>query len=392
MKHTTFSRTDKLKAMAIVHVFETGKPFGDYAACAVLDDGAGISYGINQFTHRSGSLLAVVEKYLASGCAVGRDVIADRLPGLRKTSISSIEKLSADSSFKKAIQAASITGEMRAAQESVVFERYLAPALDECESLGFARPHSLAVVYDSFVHGSWQRIRDRIKGIFLLPERQPRDEQAIEKKWIIRYLQTRDAWLEGIPRLRKTAYRTDFFLAQVARGNWTLSLPLNVHGVQLTEEMFRDFDRAETVSPDVRKDSPVEPDKKPANDVNDKTPSQSSDTPRPQRQTHPAVEAQPAEHEEVNYLGEIETSVNAAAARYDQVERIAKSAVTRTDSAKSLWTTVGGTCWQMAWAVGGFISGVPREVWLVVAVAAAALMLIYLYRQIELGRIRELQK
>jgi hypothetical protein len=51
-----FSERDKLIALAIVHIFETGKAFGDYTAVAVLNDGAGISYGINQFTHRSGSL------------------------------------------------------------------------------------------------------------------------------------------------------------------------------------------------------------------------------------------------------------------------------------------------------------------------------------------------
>ena len=37
----TFTENDKLKAMAIVNIFETSRPFGDYAACAVLDDGAG---------------------------------------------------------------------------------------------------------------------------------------------------------------------------------------------------------------------------------------------------------------------------------------------------------------------------------------------------------------
>src|SRR5687768_4871313 len=61
MKHE-----DIKKAMAIVSIFETGKPRGNYATVAVLNDGAGISYGIKQFTHRSGSLLQVIEKYLAT--------------------------------------------------------------------------------------------------------------------------------------------------------------------------------------------------------------------------------------------------------------------------------------------------------------------------------------
>ncbi len=62
-----FNEIDKLKALAIVHIFETSRPFGEYAAYAVLNDGAGVSYGINQFTHRSGSLFEVIRNYLASG-------------------------------------------------------------------------------------------------------------------------------------------------------------------------------------------------------------------------------------------------------------------------------------------------------------------------------------
>jgi hypothetical protein len=64
---------------------------------------------------------------------------------------------------------------------------------------------------------------------------------------------------------------------------------------------------------------------------------------------------------------------------------------TRTDSAKSLWTTVVGTVWQTLWAIGGLAAGIPREVWLVVALLAAALTLVYLYRQLTLGKIREQQ-
>jgi len=85
MKQGGFETDVLLKAMAVVNIFETGKPFGEFAAVAVLNDGAGISYGISQFTHRSGSLLAVVEKYLASGGMIGRSVIENALPLLQRT-------------------------------------------------------------------------------------------------------------------------------------------------------------------------------------------------------------------------------------------------------------------------------------------------------------------
>ena len=43
----------------------------------------------------------------------------------------------------------------------------------------------------------------------------------------------------------------------------------------------------------------------------------------------------------------------------------------------------------MLWAVGGFLAGVPREVWLVVAIIAAVLVSLFIYRQITLGKLRE---
>jgi chitosanase len=368
----TFSRTDKLKAMAIVRVFETGKPLGDYAACVVLDDGAGISYGINQFTHRSGSLLAVIEKYFAGGGAVGRDVIAERLPVLKRTTRAAIDKLSVDAQFKKTLKSAAITHEMREAQEEVAFEKYLKPALNECASLGLVTPLSLAVVYDSVVHGSWERIRDRTGQV------------KSEADWIARYVRARDQWLKSIPRLKKTSYRTAFFLAQIAHWNWKLEFPLNVHGVRLTNAVF---DKNSPVEADITtaKSPPTDAGSTYLNDL-----PKSSDG-RVDESTAPAKQAQPANYgeEEGSCLDEIEKRVNDVAAKVDQADRIVTTTATRTDRAKSLWTTVAGTFWQMVWAVGGFFAGVPREVWLVVAVIAGMLMLFYLYRQITLGRIRE---
>lgn len=378
----TFSRTDKLKAIAIVHIFETGKPFGDYAACVVLDDGAGISYGINQFTHRSGSLLAVVEKYLALGGAVGREAIAERLPVLKRTSKAAIEKLAADAQFKKALMAAAITREMRDAQEAVMFEKYLEPAVKECEQLGFVLPLSLAVVYDSVVHGSWEKIRDRVV-----------TGKATEKEWITDYVRQRDAWLSGIARLKKTTYRTKLFLGQIATGRWELEMPMNVHGVRLTKELFETDSQAGM--PAVPANSPVGPGSITAMDPS--ADADGTDTIQPESSNGRdgaalAEKAQPAEPQDTEkgkLLDDIEARVNSVAAKVDQAERIVVTTATRTDKAKSLWTTVAGTLWQMLWAVGGFLAGVPREVWLVVAVIAGALMLLFLYRQFVLGKLRE---
>jgi Flp pilus assembly protein TadB len=88
-------------------------------------------------------------------------------------------------------------------------------------------------------------------------------------------------------------------------------------------------------------------------------------------------------------LARIEQHVDSAADTFDQIERIATAVITRTDRGKSLWTAVTGTLFQTAWAVFSFAAGLPREVWFFAAGVAAALTLMYLYRQITLGRIRE---
>src|SRR5574338_1656141 len=97
----SFTERTKLIALAIVRIFETSKPFGDFGAVAVLNDGAGVSYGINQFTHRSGALLAVIERYFELGGEVAKNVIERRLDLLRKPSPFNIRWIAGDQAFKK---------------------------------------------------------------------------------------------------------------------------------------------------------------------------------------------------------------------------------------------------------------------------------------------------
>ena len=351
MTQHKFTEESIAKAEAIVAVFETGALNGDYAAVAVLNDAAGVSYGVKQFTHRSGSLRQVVERYLEAGGSNGREIMMLRLPLLRKTTKAAIEKLAGDDVFKKTLKAAAATPEMREAQDAVARERYMRPAIEECHALGFELPLSLAVVYDSMVHGSWQRLRDSI------------GPSIDERKWIKEYVEERHEWLRSVPRLKSTSYRTDFFLKQIERGNWELLLPVRVHGVLLKDEYFK--------SPETNASQP------PAANPPDSLPN-------PRQAGRDPVIAAPAKT-----LDEIEAKVNAAAARVDQVERVVVTTATRTDKAKSLWTTIAGTVWQMTWALIGLIGGVPREVWLVVAVIAGLLMLMFLYRQVVLGKLRE---
>ncbi|MEO8649179.1 MAG: chitosanase, partial [Acidobacteriota bacterium] len=228
-----FSERDKLIALAIVHIFETSKPFGDYAAVAVLNDGAGISYGINQFTHKSGSLYAVLDRFAKLG-----GELTHAIGGVMQdlATKSRIQSVSANATVKSDLRRLGADPLMHQAQREIAFEKYLAPAIRACEGSDFEMPLSLAVVYDSINHGSFDKIRDRV--VVQKPGNGSMTEQEFEKEWITRYVKKRDAWLESSPRLKVTDYRTDFFLAQIARDNWNLNLPLNVHGFKLTNEIL----------------------------------------------------------------------------------------------------------------------------------------------------------
>ena len=363
MKHMRFTENDKIKALAIVHVFETSKPFGDYAACVVLNDGAGVSYGINQFTHRSGSLAAVVREYLANGGQLGREILTAALPILARKTPAAIERLASDALFKRTLKTAAITREMKEAQRTIACERYLFPAIEICERMRFVTPLSLAVIYDSVTHGSFELIAARVTGVVRTTV--PGD-LAFEKAWITEYIRARHRWLTELRRLRVTSYRTRFFLDQIAIGNWELKLPITVHGVRLTSDILERFENTAeaTNGSAIATASPTTPESEPG----------------------AIATGFPPEPSLLETVSEITT---AAANKFDRVDGVITAAASRKDAVKSLWATIGGTVSQAVWGVVGFAIGLPRIVWITVAIIAASLTLLYLYRQITLGKIRE---
>ena len=360
-----FTEQTLAKAAAVVNIFETSRPNGSYTAVAILNDGAGISYGISQFTHRSGALAAVVAEYLAAGGTVASGVLAASLPTLRSTSSASIKRAAGEAALKKALAAAGITAEMHAAQRKIAFERYMRPALEICLRSGFRLPLSLAVVLDSLTHGSWDKIA---RGVSV--ERYAAGTLSYEKARITEYVRRRAAWLKSVPRLRATAYRTAFFLERIKTGNWELELPFVVNGYRLTAQDLQHSTAGTSISAAL----PAEAQPEPAD-------SRTSTAALPET-ARPSISVS-------GTLDAIQERVNDAANIYDRVETIVQTVGRRNDAAKSLWTTVIGSVWQSVWAVISFFIGLPKEVWLVVAVIVAVTLIIYLYRQIELGRIRE---
>lgn len=339
-----FNKTDKRKALAILRLFETGRAKARYDALAVLDDGAGISYGIFQFTHRSGALASVVKRYLAAGGEIGRETLESRMQILGRTSARSIERLSQDTEFRRALIAAAATSEMREAQRAVAERRYVARAVSACRINDLELPLSLAAVLDGIVHGSFDRIARYAMG-------------STEKAIITDYLRRRDAWLRSTPRLKKTAYRTRFFLGEIAKGNWQLDLPMTVNGRKLTAEDLDDEDREAAELP------PTFP------------PETTNTEPQIPAKEIPADEPRPS-------------ILATAEAAFDQVDDVVTGIATRTNRARSLWATLAGTLWQTLWAVVAFVAGIPPEIWIATAIAAAILTALYLYRQHRLSMAR----
>jgi hypothetical protein len=162
-----------------------------------------------------------------------------------------------------------------------------------------------------------------------------------ERDWITAYVRRRDAWLQSVSRLNKTRYRTKFFLSQIAISNWQMKLPMNVHGVRLTDEHFAELSTTEPVSRSMPAEITAEP------------------------QTATLSNSESTQASSSIY--------ETAATTFDKVDGVVSGVVTRTDRAKSLWASVGGTLWQAVWGVVGFLAGVPREVWITVAIIAGVL-------------------
>lgn len=226
-----FNTRQKLIASTICHIFETSKPLGNSTTVVVLNDGAGITYGIPQATHKSGNLLDIVERYLTKGENLpNRAFLLGKIPLLRRSDKQALILCASDIEFKRILKELGGLPEMRAAQLENVWAR-MNKAERACIGSGFITTMALAVIYDSMNHGSWEKIRDKT----YLDSNKFSKPLDFEKAWIKEYVENRDAWLESIPRLAPTDYRTDFFIDQIKRGNWNLNLPMNVHGFNLTE-------------------------------------------------------------------------------------------------------------------------------------------------------------
>ncbi len=112
--------------------------------------------------------------------------------------------------------------------QDAFFDRvYWAPAAKTASDFKFAAPLSVAIIYDSLIHGSWSAMRDRTIA------RHGTATSIGEKKWVAAYVSERRKWLASHTNtlLQRTVYRMDAFNALINSGNWSLGIPMSVCGV-----------------------------------------------------------------------------------------------------------------------------------------------------------------
>lgn len=215
-------------ARVVVSLFETGKKHGNPAALAVLDDGAGLSYGLHQATHRAGSLAKIVQAY-AILQPLQTAIANDWYKLLINTSAANVTAQADNQKLRNWLKAAAHDPLMLRAQHEVFDREYLQPAMRECDQHGFNEPLSRVVVYDAFIQGGWRVCRDRTNDKHSAP--------VAEQEWIDDYLDVREAYLASLKSkaARASVYRPRALRELVKAGNWGLATPFKVRGSEITE-------------------------------------------------------------------------------------------------------------------------------------------------------------
>lgn len=217
----------KKTAEAMVNIFETGRVRGRYDAVTVLKGDTGhLSYGRSQAALGSGALYLLLKAYCDAPGARLAAAFTPLLARFRNKDTS----LDRDGSVRALLEEAGGDPVMRQTQDGFFDRAYWQPSVNAAAACGLVRALPVAVVYDSHVQGSFQRIRGRVRG-------GPAVSAGVsEEAWIRSYLAERKAWLENCPPpLPNTVYRVNEF-AKLVGTNWELALPLTVCGVVITQE------------------------------------------------------------------------------------------------------------------------------------------------------------
>lgn len=221
----------KRAIQAVVNVFETGTAAGSYSNITVAPGDPGhLTYGRSQTTLASGNLALLVKRYCNSPAASHAGELRSYLARLEARDTT----LDSDARLHVLLREAAADDVMRRAQDEFFDRAYWHPAVRAAESLAIHTALGTGVVYDSFIHGAWARLRDATCARIGRPSPTgPYPPSPGEGAWVRQYIVLRRDWLADHPNplLRRAVYRMDTFLALVEAGNWDLTPPFEAHGV-----------------------------------------------------------------------------------------------------------------------------------------------------------------
>ena len=205
---------------AIVSLFESNSPARYDAVARSASDAGGLSYGKHQAALVGGSLFRLISDYCAAPGALQAQALRPYLPRMEAGD----RTLDTDDALVAILKTAAADPVMQDVQDRYFYEHYMTPALTEAASLGFQTALGCAILYDSFIQGSWSTGAN-IKAKTIAVAGAPTAET--ERTWLAAYLQTRRAWLASRGAdLARSVYRIDALTALLTAGAWDLEMPL----------------------------------------------------------------------------------------------------------------------------------------------------------------------
>ncbi len=219
--------TQQRTAQAIVNIFETSSVAGNYGLVTLIAGDTGhLTFGRSQTTLGSGNLAELLHRYCDNP---GARFAAQLQPFLTRF-VDEDFSLDSETHLHNILRATADDHVMRETQDVFFDQVYWQPAEQSADALGVATPLGMAVVYDSSVHGSWDRMRDSTT------KAAGKINAIGERAWITAYVQTRRDWLSKSARsdLRATVYRMDAFQRLIELNQWGLELPLVVREQEIS--------------------------------------------------------------------------------------------------------------------------------------------------------------
>jgi chitosanase len=225
--------TQEKTAQSIINIFETSSVRGDYSNVTLLEDDPGhLTYGRSQTTLASGNLFLLIRNY----CNLHGKFSQELSAYLTRLELKDFS-LDFDNYFHNLLRAAADEAIMRDTQDLFFDQYYWQPALRTYANMKFNSPLGAAIVYDSFIQGSWIKIRNLTNQQYGSPE------TVGEHAWLKAYVKERRKWLANNdkPIIRATVYRMEAFQSLINNDCWQLELPLVVDGTEISTESLNSF-------------------------------------------------------------------------------------------------------------------------------------------------------